>query len=282
MDYSYFINYSLKLDKNIYKLPEINKKIILDIKKKLNISNIQLKQLDFNEKPSIKKNEDDVINELYKLLNKISEKKYEKLSSSIINIIIDEENINKNIKKKICTKFFDIITNNKVFSHLYAKLYNEIVIKKIEFKEIFKEELFKYLDSFNDIKYISPNIDYDKYCLYIQQIDKISNFTSFLVTCFPYNICSIDEIVIIIINFQDKIKDFFNNEEKIYENDSYVSNIYILLKSTDIQEFIIFHEDWTKIKSNHKYLHEFKGSGKNNKIKFKLMDINDIIDKIEK
>ena len=44
-------------------------------------------------------------------------------------------------------------------------------------------------------------------------------------------------------------------------------------------DFLCFNESWETINKNLKYLIDFKGNGKNNKMKFKLMDIQDIIRK---
>ena len=279
MDYNYFIKVSSTIDRKESKLPDDVNELLIQIKKKLNITKNNFKNLNFYEKPTIKKN-DDIINELYKNLNKITSKTYDKLSIEIINIVTNEENINDDDKKKICYHFFEIITKNKLFSQLYAKLYNEFIIKNQNFKNIFKEQLFNYLKSFNTIEYVSSNENYDKYCLYVKQIEKINNFTLFLLTCLEYNICSIDEIIKFILLFQDKLTNFFSNKDKIYENDCYVSNIYTILKSEYVQKNIISHESWNVIKENNKKLQNLNGPGKNNKIKFKLMDINDIIDKL--
>ena len=279
MDYNYFIKVSSTIDRKESKLPDDVNELLIQIKKKLNITKNNFKNLNFYEKPTIKKN-DDIINELYKNLNKITSKTYDKLSIEIINIVTNEENINDDDKKKICYHFFEIITKNKIFSQLYAKLYNEFIIKNQNFKNIFKEQLFNYLKSFNTIEYVSSNENYDKYCLYVKQIEKINNFTLFLLTCLEYNICSIDEIIKFILLFQDKLTNFFSNKDKIYENDCYVSNIYTILKSEYVQKNIISHESWNVIKENNKKLQNLNGPGKNNKIKFKLMYIKYIIDKL--
>ena len=46
-------------------------------------------------------------------------------------------------------------------------------------------------------------------------------------------------------------------------------------------DFLVFHEKWEIIKKNNNYLLETPGLGKNGKIRFTIMDINDIIIKNE-
>jgi predicted transcriptional regulator len=46
-------------------------------------------------------------------------------------------------------------------------------------------------------------------------------------------------------------------------------------------DVMYFNDNWEFIKRNIQYLKEEKGKGKNNKIRFKLMDIEDVIKKME-
>ena len=102
---------------------------------------------------------------------------------------------------------------------------------------------------------------------------------NFLIKCLNHQICNIHIIVDIVLKFQKYLIDNFDYEEKIYDNENYITNIFIIIKETI--DFISFHDDWELIKRNICYLHEYSGAGKNNKIKFKIMDINDIIKKYE-
>ena len=46
-------------------------------------------------------------------------------------------------------------------------------------------------------------------------------------------------------------------------------------------DFLVFHEKWEIIKKNNNHLLNIQGLGKNGKIKYTIMDINDIIKKNE-
>ena len=47
----------------------------------------------------------------------------------------------------------------------------------------------------------------------------------------------------------------------------------------DMIDFTLIHDEWDNIIENHKRLKEIKGDGKNSKIKFKMMDIDDLLSK---
>ena len=46
---------------------------------------------------------------------------------------------------------------------------------------LFRVHLNMYLDNFKEIKFVSPNQDYDAYCDYVKENDKMNNFTLFLI-----------------------------------------------------------------------------------------------------
>ena len=187
---------------------------------------------------------------------------------------------NSTQKQDICKKFFEIISNNSICSKLYAKLYHKMIEKHDVFKTIFQEHVTEYLDNFKKIIYVSANIDYDQYCVYVKQIDAMKNFTLFLNQCVYYSICGIDEIIDIILYFQSQLREHMKDEEHINENEQMTDSLYLFIK--DITDVIVFNENWEEIETNHQSLCEIQGAGKNNKIKFKLMDITDCINKISK
>ena len=277
--YSTFMTISKTLDRDAFQLPEDSIRILYSIKKKLNIKDLNnIKYYELCEKPKFK-SEDEVLNNLYKYLNKITDKTYDKLSKEIMQII-DELAIENNEQSKIIfSKFFDIISNNSICCDIYVKLYNDICNKHEEFKGIFREQIQVYLNEHKSVKYISPNDDYDQYCEHVKKLDKMKNFTIFLAKSFAYLICSLEDIVEVLLYFQKRCIDLVENENFASENEQVANTIYLILR--EILDSILFHESWETIKKNQLYLTEYKGPGKSNKMKFKLMDIEDIIRKSE-
>ena len=81
--------------------------------------------------------------------------------------------------------------------------------------KIFNFHYDKYKESFNKIEYVSPNEDYDKYCNYIKSVDNIQSITKFFINCLNYSICSPDNIIDLLLLFQQKMIDHLEIEEKI-------------------------------------------------------------------
>ena len=277
--YSNFVAISKTLKRSEHSLPEDSLKCLYQIKKKLNIKELNhMKYVELYEKPKIKK-DGDVLNDVYKCLNKITEKTYDKLSKEIMEIMDKLTLEDSETNQKICKKFFEIITNNSLCCGLYAQLYNDLCTKHEEFKTIFKNHIQTYLDEYKTIQHVSPNDDYDNYCLHVKKLDKMKNFTLFLCKSLTYCLCDISDIVEIILYFQERCISTIEEVEYISENEQVIDSLYLIIK--EVIDYMLFHESWEIIKRNQQYLKEYKGNGKNNKMKFKLMDIEDIIRKNE-
>ena len=269
--YEFFIKKSIELDRNEYKLSEYSQKQLNIIKKKLNIKKEITK--DPIIKPTTLIKQEEVVSTLFKFFNKITEKTYDKLSDEICSII--SENISD--KEKICKTFFQVVLYNSFFCSLYSKLYKRFINIHGDFVSVLELHTINYVDEIDNIVYISPNEDYDKYCEYVKNVESIKNFTNFLIECFKNDILENETLLKLTIRFQICCLNNINNEDKLLLNDIYVTNIEIIIK--DIIKNIKQHENFHLFYSNHKVLMESNGMGKNKKIHFKLLDISEIIEK---
>ena len=277
--YTDFVKLSSELLRQDKKLPNEVINIIHSIKRQLNIeidNTFERKKL---ECIKIVKNDENLC-KLYKQLNKITTKTYDKLSVEVINMVKEFEESQQQVQKEVCNKLFEIITTNDLFCELYAKLYNELIKVSPLFKSELTEQINNYLETIKEIKYVSSNEDYDLYCEYIKHINKIKNFTMFIIMCYKQDICKLEQIKEILFYFQKKIIDQIDEKNKLYENECYANNIYLIIK--ECLEILYHDSDWEVIERNLLFIKDTNGEGKNMKIKFKIMDINDIINKLKK
>ena len=272
--YSYddILDISIRLDRSTNKLHE-------DVRKKLDVlkSNLNIKSESVRLKPKhIIINKPDIdISEAYKILNKLSEKilmrQYENLLKILNNIIKDDDKMN------VCNKIFDIASSNIFYSELFAKLISKLFDVVENFKNIFDSRVDKYYKEFDNIVFVSSNEDYDAFCDYIKKIDSLKSFMSFMIWLSKYGILKYNKIINLLIDFQDKILEEIDNENKVYENEAYCENIFVSIK--EIYSMLKKEEEWPLFITNHKLITKSSGKGKNNKIRFKLMDIDDLLKK---
>ena len=267
--YEYFIERSMNLDRNHFMLPEYSQKQFNQVKKKLNIKKDLVKESSI--KATVFTKQEEIIATLFKYFNKITDKTYDKISSEIILLVSDS----LSEKKKICTTFFQVVLNNSIFCHLYAKLYKQFIQIDNNYDNVLSEQIITYANEIKNIVYVSPNVDYDKYCDYTKKVEGVKNFTKFLIQCLEYHIIADDLLLDIATTFQKYCLDNIEQEDKLFLNEIYISNVVIIIKYS----YSIIHKNgkWKTFMENHSKLINTEGGGKNKKIYFKLLDITELI-----
>jgi hypothetical protein len=258
--YDKIIDISLKLNKSNCKLNDNTLQIINNLKKQLNIPVIEILK-----KTTINKQDD--ISQIFKILNKLTDKNYEKLKPELFKII---QNIN-NLEEitKITELIFKIASSNIFFSNIFSKLYFELIQIKREFYNVFQERFDIHTQGIYNLNYVDPNINYDEYCLYIKRVEYLKSSLTFFINLMKHNICSLDNIVELCERLQNEL---LLNTATIEQNEEYINNIYIIIK--ECIDYLIFHNKMETIYEN---INKIKSLNICKKINFKCMDIIDII-----
>ena len=264
-----------QIDRNKNKLDDIclekihNVRIKLGIK--LNIENIRSSTVNTNKKELKDGSIDKVISDIKINLNKITEKNYEKIHNIILNIV-NSFNTSDFIQE-VCDLIFNIITKNKMNVNVYSRLFKELCNNNDRFNNILNDNIDKYCLSFNEIKYFSPNEDYNKFCEFVKDNENKNSLSLFYLHCFKEDIISIDKIITIIEKCIELLKQNLDYDGNNSICEELIGNIYILLKGIkkcskeEIKKMIQkIDKDNIKLKKNF-----------NNKIRFKIMDIEDLI-----
>jgi hypothetical protein len=258
--YDKIIDISLKINKTNCKLNDNTLQIINNLKKQLNIPITEILK-----KTTINKQDD--ISQIFKILNKLTDKNYDKLKPELFKII---ENIN-NLEEitKITELIFKIASSNIFFSNIFSKLYFELIQIKKEFYNVFQERFDIHTQGIYNLNYVDPNINYDEYCLYIKRVEYLKSSLTFFINLMKHNICSLDNIVELCERLQNEL---LSNKATTEQNEEYINNIYIIIK--ECIDYLIFHNKMETIYEN---INKIKSLNISKKINFKCMDIIDII-----
>lgn len=232
------------------------------IKKKVGIEN--------HLKKTLIQKQTDYYGIICKLLNKLTDKNYDKLKIEIFEVIL-------NIKKEeeidnITNKIFKIASSNMFYSNLFSKLYKELIDKNNNFYYVFQDNFILYTKTLRDIEYVDSNVDYDKYCEYIKKITELKAGLLFFTNLMKFNICSIENIITLCDELIDiyKLEILKNNEE--YKTEI-LESIFIIIKET--YDYLVFNHSWEIIYNNILYIKNNEHTTK--KIRFKCLDIIDFI-----
>ena len=253
------LDVSLKINRKELFLEESVYLKLNSIKKQLNIH--------INEvlKKTVVNKQENAYGQVFKLLNKITEKNYDKLKVELFELIKQIDNDDE--INKLTTLIFSIASSNLFYSILFSKLYTELIVINKDFYKVFQYKFDEYVENIHKIKYIDPQMNYDEYCDYVKKVDQVKSSLTFFINLMKNNICSLDNIVNMCLLLQKKIIE-------IPENEEYLNSIYIIIK--ECIDYLLFNSEMATIYDNIIIIQNLNITSK---MKFKIMDMLDIINK---
>ena len=173
---------------------------------------------------------DSKIDLLRTCLNKLTDKSYDELIGRIMEIF--EELIKNNTSEedmlKVGNSIFDIASNNRFFSKMYADLYALLINKFEIMKVIFENSLDTFLELFKTIEYVESEQDYDRFCKINKDNEKRKALSLFFVNLSTNKIISEEKIVTIACDLMKQVVSLIKENNKKNEVDEITENIAIL------------------------------------------------------
>ena len=261
--YSYETFIQLSLNKDLPKLDETVIDQLNLVRRILQIPVIEkIKQTVIVKKES-------TVSAILKILNKITDKNYEKLKDELCELVTSiEESADMD---KITTVIFTIASSNLFYSKLFARLYKELIDRNRTFYDMFQTHYHRYFSEIQAFDYTCTS-DYDAFCAYTKKINQMDSALTFFINLMKTNNCEIDHITSLCLLLQQKLLED-QVFDKIEQNEQLLHCIYIILK--ECMTYLLFHEDLEKIVENVKRLKQHPKLTP--KMKFKCMDLEDII-----
>ena len=223
------------------------------------------------------------INDIRVCLNKISTKNYQSQLETIIeninNILLDNDN-NIEDMKTIVKAIFDIASNNKFFSELYADLYKALGDKFSEFYLIIDEFLVQYKENVKEIVYVDPNSDYDKFCNYNKTNDRRKALSAFIVNLMKKQIIKKEILLDIILYLQGLVIKYIDEPNRLNEVEEITENLFIIIPNIKVECSSL--ENWNVILANVSECSKLKAKDKqslSSRAIFKYMDMMDKLNK---
>ena len=182
--------------------------------------------------PEVKEGTDKSIKDIRVALNKFSNKNADTQHAIIVNLInqvITESKEAEEDTKKVINLIFDIVSSNEFYSGLYAKLYKDLIELFPAFSEKLVDIIERYKDSFNNIKIVDPNVDYDGYCAYVKSNDLRRAMTTFIVNLMKNRAMKESDVLDIIIYLEELVFKFAEIADKSVTIEEITENIFILI-----------------------------------------------------
>jgi hypothetical protein len=188
------------------------------------------------------------INQIRVCLNKLSEITYNDNLLQIKNILTTciNENATDEELYKVGNVIFEIASNNKFFSKLYANVYTDLMKSFHQLTDIFDKNYESYLLLFKNIEYIDPDVDYNQFCINNVSNEKRKAVSAFFVNLSLNGIIPPQHIMNILKELFESVLTLMIQPNKTNEVCELIENIAILynaqvLKLSDTLETNLNH-----------------------------------------
>jgi hypothetical protein len=163
-------------------------------------------------------------------LNKMSDKMYVEPFEKIIEILnqLITDGISDADMLRVGTTIFDIASNNRFYSKLYADLYTKLIENYQVMRNIFNENLESFMELFNCIEYVDSEKDYDKFCKINKDNERRKALSLFFVNLTINKIISEDKLKEMASSLLSRLLTFILEENRKNEVDEITENIALL------------------------------------------------------
>lgn len=164
-------------------------------------------------------------------INKMTDKNYIDMRNKIVEIIekIVSETTYSDLSS-IGSNIFDIASSNRYYSKIYADLYADLASKFEFIKSKYEENLARFTDLFENIEYVDPNENYDKFCEINKVNEKRKSLATFYINLMYCGVISKVEIMSITRNLLAKVYEYISLENKKNEVEELTETVALLYR----------------------------------------------------
>jgi hypothetical protein len=143
-------------------------------------------------------------------LNKMTEKNYADLLVKIVDVLnkLIESGTTDEDMMRVGNEIFNIASNNRFYSKIYADLYSELINKYDVLKRIFESSLKSFLGIFENIEKGNPDEDYDNFCRVNRDNERRKSLSSFFVNLTINGMISQEKLIELTINLLKKVQEY--------------------------------------------------------------------------
>ena len=164
-------------------------------------------------------------------LNKLSNKNYIEITGKITAIVEQIiENNNKDDFALVSLVIFEIASNNRFYSKIYADLYSDLFTKYEFMRGVFETSFTTFLELFLNVEYVNPEENYDKFCKVNKDNEKRKSLSEFFINLMINKIISEDKISNLLVNLLLQVSQYMIVPNKKNEVDELIENIALLYK----------------------------------------------------
>jgi len=240
------------------------------------------KVVEFKQKEVIEKTDyEKIMINIRGSLNKLSSKNYDSQTELLKSYLEEISGLNDESYLMECSNYlFDVASKNKFYSEMYVDLYVELSKVYPIFEERKDQFIVDCIDCLDTIIYVDESHDYEGFCKNNKQNDIRRSMNTFLINLYKKNQCNIQCVLKMITSILDKINENKSTASQTHIIEELAENLYIFI--SELISELKQHTNWNTILNNITDYTKCKVSdypGLTTRIKFKFMDMMDIVKK---
>jgi hypothetical protein len=177
---------------------------------------------------------------------------------------------------KVGNSIFDIASNNRFYSKLYADLYAVLINRYEIIKTVFEKSFNTFLELFQNIEHVNPEEDYNKFVKINEENEKRKALSSFFVNLMSNGIITKEKIIEITCDLMDKVLNLIKEENKKSVVDEITENISLLYNKDIFEKVRVNDELFVDIINKLSLCKVKTYPSLSNKSIFKYMDLNEL------
>ena len=168
-------------------------------------------------------------------LNKLTEKSFDTQTDCIIKSIMSIRSFTTfddidNTMAMISELIYEIASSNLFYSKIYAKLFNELVIKFPFMVLPMQNSITKSTHNlFENFEYVNADIDYDKFCEFNKSNEKRKSMVLFYIHLVKLRIIGITPIINMLTDIQTKMSELIQTKTSVRLVDEMSEISFILI-----------------------------------------------------
>jgi hypothetical protein len=214
------------------------------------------------------------------LINKITDKTYSELTNKIIETLDEliQDETSEEEMMKVGNSIFDIASNNRFYSKIYADLYAVLIHRYEIIKVVFEKSFNTFLELFQNIEHVNPEEDYNKFIKVNAENEKRKSLSSFFVNLMLNGIITKEKIIEITCDLMGEVLKLIKEENKKSVVDEMTENISLLYNKDifDVEKVSVNGELFTDIINRLSLCKVKTYPSLSNKSIFKYMDLNEM------
>ena len=171
------------------------------------------------------------------MLNKMNSENYNEKMQGIVEVLesIMEQSSQEDIMK-VCNQIFEIASNNRFYSKLYADLFSVLINKYTGMREVFDKSLSSFMELFNTIEVANSDENYDHFCKVNSNNERRKSLSAFFVNLGTNKIVSQEQLLDLFKQLLTQAYQFIKIDNKKSEVDEIIENLFILYNKKLIED----------------------------------------------